>query len=387
MFNAEEGFIYGPYKEKDTYKLAKLSKVAQLPDTVKARHILVQRSQTHPTPERVKELVDSIKGLIDNKADFAELAKKFSADKGSAEKGGDLGWFTEGRMVKEFNDACFSGIKGDVVTVDTQYGTHIIEIQDKGTEVKKIQVTILDRKVEPSSRTYNVYYTKASAFASSYTNSKQFDTGIKETKQNKRYANNLAKMSARVLGLENPRQLVKWAYNAETGDVSKVFQFDKKFVVATLIRVREEGFANINQVAQEIKIVLKKEKKAEKIINDLKGKASGSSIESIASNLNMDVKEASDLNFYSFQVPGIGFEPNVIASAATMKEGEISAPIKGTRGVFVISISSIVNSEEEVNPFMERNKIEDDLKNRAFADIMKALRDQADIVDNRFNFF
>ena len=91
MFNANEGDIYGPFKSDDTYKIAKLTNIKYMPDSVKARHILIQPSaQTQAAIAKARDLADSLKTLIKKGADFAELAKEYSSD-GSASEGGELG--------------------------------------------------------------------------------------------------------------------------------------------------------------------------------------------------------------------------------------------------------------------------------------------------------
>ncbi len=137
MFKAKPGDVTGPYFENGAYKLARLVEIGFRPDSVRARHILIQPDQK-TTMERTKEIADSVKNLIRNGADFAVLALTMSAD-GSSQDGGNLGWFTEGRMVMPFNDACFEGKKGDLMVVQTQFGNHVIEILEQSPLGEKSQ--------------------------------------------------------------------------------------------------------------------------------------------------------------------------------------------------------------------------------------------------------
>lgn len=89
---------------------------------VKASHILVADENT----------ANEVKKKIDDGADFAELAKEYSKDTANSNKGGDLGYFTKDKMVKEFADKAFSMKKGEVSEpVKTSYGYHIIKVDDK----------------------------------------------------------------------------------------------------------------------------------------------------------------------------------------------------------------------------------------------------------------
>ena len=153
---AQPGEVYGPYFEGSSYKLTRLVAIKQLPDSVKARHILISAN----TPNADKT-ADSLFALAKRGNDFAELARKNSQDPGSAVNGGDLGWFREGMMVKPFNDACFENNKGDVVKVQSQFGWHIIEVQDKGKPVTKYELATYEKGVVYSQKTYSDIFAKA----------------------------------------------------------------------------------------------------------------------------------------------------------------------------------------------------------------------------------
>lgn len=94
----------------------------QASQELNARHILVEDEET------AKE----IKAKLDAGEDFAELAKEFSTDPGSGAQGGDLGWFTVGTMVPEFNDAAYA-LEVDEISepVQSEHGFHIIQVTEK----------------------------------------------------------------------------------------------------------------------------------------------------------------------------------------------------------------------------------------------------------------
>lgn len=106
VFNMEIGDVYGPYKDAGYFKLTKLVDVKQLPDSVKARHILIgyagsainDPSITLPEAEAEKQ-ADSLLNIVKRNPDkFEELARELSDDQMSAVKGGDLDWFTYNTM-------------------------------------------------------------------------------------------------------------------------------------------------------------------------------------------------------------------------------------------------------------------------------------------------
>jgi len=136
VFSATPGFVAGPYFENGSYKLTRLIEFTNVPDSVRARHILISLS-VQRDEIRAKEIADSLKMLIDKGADFNALARDFSSDDNNKNIGGDLGWFTEDRMVKPFTDACFNANTGDVKIAKTTYGYHVIKVESQSPKVKK----------------------------------------------------------------------------------------------------------------------------------------------------------------------------------------------------------------------------------------------------------
>lgn len=182
---AEVNAVFGPYFENDAYKLAKVHAIEMLPDSVEARHILLQvNSQAEVVSKQA--LADSLKTAIENGSDFATLARLFSTDQGSAIQGGDLGWFGRGQMVRPFEEAAFNNAKNEVTVVPSQFGIHIIQTTDKGKESKQVQIAYLVRNVVPSTRTYQDTYALASKFASENSSKEDFDAAVTEQKLDKR---------------------------------------------------------------------------------------------------------------------------------------------------------------------------------------------------------
>ena len=167
------------YREGDFYKMTKMIIRTARPDSVKARHILVRINEGE-APEVAKARADSLFALAKNGGDFAALAKANSADPGSAEKGGDLGFFAEGMMVKPFNDAAFGGKKGDMVVVQSEFGFHIINITDQKGRKEVAKFATIANKIEPSTDTYRDVYAKAGKFLSATKDADAFEKNIEE---------------------------------------------------------------------------------------------------------------------------------------------------------------------------------------------------------------
>ena len=386
MFNAKPGDVIGPYFEDGSYKLARLVEIGYRPDSVRARHILLQPDQT-TSMERTKEIADSLKNLIIEGADFAALAMTMSAD-GSAQDGGNLGWFTEGQMVKPFNDACFEGKKGDIVVIETQFGNHVIEIQEQSSPVKKVRVAILSREVKPSSKTYQGIYTRAIEFAGLNNTYAKFNAAVTEQNLTRRYASELTDNQRTIPGLDYPRPLIQWVFEADLNDVTpQVFELGNKFVVAAVTAIREEGPSPLDQIRNEIELEVRKNKKAEKIIEKFRSYISAdSSIENIAAKMGLQIQEATNISFSSVSIPSAGIEPEVIGVATSMPEGKLSEPIQGNNGVYVLVVNRITKSDE-INTLTTRNRLNMMRQSRVYSEAYEALLDASNIKDNRHKFF
>ncbi|MBN8702443.1 MAG: peptidylprolyl isomerase [Bacteroidetes bacterium] len=385
MFAAEKGTILGPYIEGNQIKLAKLidSKVA--PDSVKARHILVKINGTDTL--RAKNRIDSLKSVVSAK-NFEELAKKFSEDPGSGEKGGDLGWFTEGAMVKAFNDACFNGKKGDIVVVQSDFGYHLIEILDKGAEARKVQVATIDRAITPSSNTLQQYYRKANEFGGKYNTPELFEKGIAENKLDKRIADNIKENDKTISGLDSPRELIRWMYEADQGNISSVFELGTKYIVAHLVEVKEKGILPLELVQEQVKQGAIQDKKAEQFIEKFNTVlAQEKSIENIAIKMEEQVLQAENIKFTLNSLPGLGREGKFIGSVASLKPKTISQPIKGKAGVYVLVVDEVKEPAAITDYKGIKNKMIGSVTGRVDYEVFEALKSNVDIVDNRSKFY
>ncbi|RLD64088.1 MAG: peptidylprolyl isomerase [Bacteroidetes bacterium] len=385
-FNSKEGEIYGPYLEDGTYKLVKVSRIANLPDSVKVSHILISPDKNSGDYSKAEVLVDSLKNLIKHGQKFSDLAKKYSEDQGSSEKGGDIGWLQENSISKAFSDSCFFANKGDIFTIKTQYGIHLVKIIKQSPKHKKVQLAILDRKIEPSSETYQQIYSQASKFAGLYNTKEKFEEAVTKQNLTKKVANNLRINDNKISGLDSPRELIRWAFKAEEGTGSPIFEFGNKFVVATLTDVREEGYSDIEQVRTDIEIDVKREKKAEKLIEDIKNQ-NQNNINDLAKSLNTEVKSSKDIRFSSFGIKGLGIEPKINAAAVTLPKEKLSEPIKGNNGVYVIVVKSINNSGEKIDINKEKVYLTKNLLNQIESISFNALKENSDIKDNRYKFY
>ncbi len=383
--NAKKGDVYGPYLEDNTYKLSRMVDVRLMPDSVKARHILIQEANAADA----NKLADSLMTVLKKGADFAAIARKYSKDSGSAINGGDLNWFNEGQMVKPFNDACFSGKKGDIVKVETQFGVHIINIQEVGKKVTKYNIATLGREIKYSSKTYQKVYSEANKFAANNNSAEKFLGSIKSENLTPRYAT-LHPNDRNVNGLENSRQLIQWAFEADVNDMSPtIYEFGNQFVIAVVTGAKEEGYASVDEktVHNSIREIIAKDKKAEKIIAKFNSNIAGSqSLSSLAQKMNSSVLTANNINFNSFQVPGAGPEPALVALATYSDVNAISTPVKGNQAVYVVKVTS-ENVAEKANEEAAKRQFTQSVGYKVNYQLLQSLIDNADVKDERAKFF
>jgi peptidyl-prolyl cis-trans isomerase D len=385
-FTLPAGEVIGPYEENNFYKLSKISGVKDFPDSVKARHILLKVENVADSV--VKAQADSIKGLIENGANFDLLAMQHSKDPGSAMKGGDLGWFGEGMMVKPFNDACFEGQKGDLVVVKSEFGYHIIRVEDQSAKSPRVKISTVSRRIEPGSKTYQEVYNKANRFAGSVTTAEEFDKKAKEMGYDIRNADFIRETDKNLPGVEGAREVVRWVYSGKKGDLSKAFELENKFVVGKITEVKDQGIAPLDQVKDLVTAEVRKQKKHEKFVEKINKQAgSAKTIEELGTKLSTPPVVADNVSFGSAYIQGLGSEPEVVGVTFTSKPGAISKPIKGVTGTFVISVTNF-NEPAPTNDYSGSvNILQQTYQSRVNYEVMQALKEKAKIKDYRGKFY
>jgi peptidyl-prolyl cis-trans isomerase D len=384
--------IFGPYQDNGSFKIAKLINAADRPDSVHVRHILLGTGQTRSL-EKAQVLADSLIRLINTGSSFESLAKTYSDDQGSAQLGGDLGWFQEGKMILPFNNACFTAKKGEIQKTETSYGIHIIQLIDQSKSVRKYDIGIIDRKISASSATNQKYYSDASQFAGTNTTYEKFNSAIAAQHLNKRVANDGAPDQKTLPGIDNPRSLIIALFTASLDKIildnsqQAVFELVDKYVIAFCTKIQEEGIAPLNDVESDIKFTLLKDKKADVLSAEFtKNNQPGKSLDDIARTMNLNVQEASQVNFRSYTIPGAGSEPALIAAASAADQGVVSGPVKGNNGVFMLTVNNISSAPTQDLKLL-KDRLRATFQMRGNYEAYEALRKGANIVDKRYKFY
>jgi len=387
-FAGKVGDLYGPYKEGQSWKLAKIQRFEELPDSVEARHILI-RVNSQPELEKATKTIDSLKNLILIKGQkFEDVARAKSEDQGSANNGGVLGWIRRGMMVKPFEDAAFFGKVNELQVVKTQFGLHLLQVTNRGKTALNVQLAIINRLITPSTQTYQATYTIASKFASQNQDVKKFNAAIVSQGLNKRMAS-IRENDKEIPGLENSRVLIRAAYKAETGSLilstegTPIFELGSQFVIATMTGEQVKGIASLLSVKPRVEQELKKEKKGQQLVTRMSGKTD---LSQLASDLGVTVGEAQNITFESSSIPQVGYEPAIAGAATALEANQVSKPVVGTNGVYVVKVTSL-NQGTDTDVNANKQKLASSVNYRVNMLAFEALRENAKVLDKRSKFY
>lgn len=394
---AENGTVIGPYEENNTFKLSKLLEAKNISDSIKVSHALVAFAGAERAPasvtitrDQAKVKADSLLAIINKDGKrFADIAKNQSDDAVASTKDGDLDWITRtSPMDPKFKDGAFNTAKGSVSLVESNFGFHLIKVTDQTAAVKQVRVATIDRRIMPGTKTYQAAFAKANEFASKYKTEETFNKAILDQGLNKRIAENLKETDKAIAGLESPRALIQWAYRSNKGEISKAYDFGNKFVVAHLAEVKEKGIAPLEQVTDLVKGKVATEKKAAMFIEKMNAQLQKSkTIDELAAGLATTVKSANNITFASSYVANLGMEPAFVGTVFSIKTGTLSKPVKGTAGVYVLIVDNVTEPPASTDFTASKKQIEDQTRQRATYEVFNALKEKANVTDNRGKFY
>lgn len=390
MFNSPIGTMIPPYIEEGAWHMAKLLDVQNRPDSMRMSYILITHKdarvneETTRTIEEAKALADSILDVLNREPQkFEELVQALSDDPTTKEKNGDIGWFADQSILGTFNQFCLLGNIGDFSIEETNFGFHILKITDKMEAVKKVRIAMISRLIEPSSQTFQDVYANANRFATENNNIEAFEN----SGMNIRKAENVKIMDNSIPGIKYPRIIIQWSFLETTpkGSVSQVYDIDNNYVVAMVRDVKDEGVASIDQVKASIEPLVLREKKAEVLIEKINSN-NPATLAQAATLFNVAIDTA-ELTFYAYNLLDYGPEPSVIGATFATKQGELSKPIKGNSGVYMIVLDELTETPELPDYSMIISQLAMANNSRVSYELFNALKENANIVDNRGMFY
>ncbi|TLF46942.1 peptidylprolyl isomerase [Maribacter aurantiacus] len=388
LFAINVGEIYGPYKDAGSYKVSKM--MGRRPNgSVKASHILIAyegATRANPEVTRTKEEAEkeATRLLAEAKKSgvvFAELARD-NSDGPSAPNGGDLGYFQQGTMVPAFNDFAFGNDVGTIGMVETDFGFHVIKVDDKEDLV---QIATLSREVTASEETTNKLFTDATKFEmETIADESAFSEIAQKSEYLVRPVNKIKQLDENLPGLGAQRAIVQWAFNEDTevGDIKR-FNINDGYAIVQLTAIYKEGLMSAEDASATVLPIIRKERKAAQIMAANQGK----DMNAIASDNNTTVSTASALTVKSPTIPGAGSEPVIVGTAYGMKEGETSGLLEGNTGIFKIEVTKKTEAPKLDNYATYANTLKTNSANRVNSDVYNALKESSEIEDKRATFY
>jgi peptidyl-prolyl cis-trans isomerase D len=392
-----KGAIFGPYQDGGNYALAKMIDIRTLPDSVFARHILVRTSGENATPDSIaKRRIDSIEAAIRGGADFVTLMNQLSDDKEANKlEGGIMTMNSLQIQNKEGFDQDFArfifleGKKGDRKVVKTQFGYHYIDIVDQKNFEPAYKVAYFTKAIVASDATDVAAMGLASQFAAESRNRKKFEETTKKKNLNRFTATDIKPLESNIQGVGESRELVRWMYEAEVGDVAdRPFRVADKYVVPVLIQALDEGVMGAQKARPMVEFIIRNQKKAAQITTKL---GSANTLDAVSKAVNQPVSQTDSVLFNSPFIPNIGQEMKFVgASFNKQNQTKISEPIPGNGGVFVLKINNITAMANPDFDAAQQQAAMQQMQQRNFSNpqaVLEILKKTVKIKDNRAKFF
>jgi peptidyl-prolyl cis-trans isomerase D len=396
------GEVYGPYLDNGKYTIAKLLDKKMVADSVKARHILRSINVQDPASlTSAQNVIDSLKTVLEEGGStFEDLAMEFSEDPGSAGEGGDLGYFVQGTMVVPFNNACFFGDPDEYQVVLSQFGVHLIEIQDRKflDDEPKYKIAYISNAIVPSQETQDSVFDRATelvTFSESLNDliekvSADSLLDVKESsplKKNDYFFSNYGSDPA-------SRDIIRWAYEpgVETGDISpvvytytdKVNYYNSQYLVVGLNNVFPKGLRSVEEARSSVEMLVANQLKGEKII----GQIDSRDLVEVAAQFETVVDTITGIGYNATMIQGLGNEPRVISLVFNGSINEIAGPVIGNSGVYLVKPLIINLSDQAASNYLQqKTSSESKVKNEVNFRFMEALKKNAEIEDNRYNYY
>lgn len=391
-----ENFLYdpigsyiGPYEHGNYRRIIKILSRENATDSAECKHILLNAT-TEEELAAAEVRLDSMKTAIKRGASFEGMVERFSDDPGKVKNDGLYEWFGKGKMVPEFEQACFDGKIGDMPIVRTQYGVHLIKILGQ----KKAEITKLadiSRGVRASSKTVKDGWNEANEFSINYSDAESFRNAIDTAGYTPKEANSIKPNARNVGSLRDAFDIVNWTYNAEDGEVSQPIRNGESWIVALLTSAREGGEPMLEDIRDAVETKVIEDKKAEMYLA-IMGSSDLGSPNAIADAADTRVRKATAAGFGVLSIPGAGAgkEPEVLGLAFGIPVGEMSKPIRGNAGIYVIApTAEVVAATPKDNYITEYSAVIKGFQERASSlattGFYGAIKNSANIEDDRLD--
>ena len=327
------------------------------------------------------------------KNDFAQVENAASFVNANSDIPYDSTWLSRKDVPVELESVIFDENNG----VGFVYGPYehegyynvakIVAKENYSADSVMVRLAVVAHEIAPSTATYQNVFAEANRFVTENTTAEEFNAAIEEQGLNKRTYPNLRTNTNIITGIDNPRQIVRWAFDPETkvGDMSTIFDLDNMYVVAVLTKTVKEGYLPVEDVATNAQFIIKKEKKGAMLAEQ--AKAYGTDYQKMIDELKGEKTTIENITFDGRGFGNFGVEDKVIGTVIGMKEGETSEPIIGGNGLYVVKVTKETPAETADYSSIvreQRTKFNNQILNNS---AYSALRDNVKIEDNSILFY
>lgn len=379
--------IYGPYYNQtdDSYNAFKVLAKVSSPDSIQFRQIQVYAD----TEEKTKTLADSIYNALKGGADFAAVAKIYGQT-------GETTWVNsqswEGAELdadnSKFINTLLNQPVNELTNVNMGQANLILQVMDKKGMQTKYKVAVVRRPVEFSKETYNAAYNKFSQFVAQNTTIESMVKNAEESGYTLTPRTDLSSAEHYVGGVRSTREALKWIFAAKPGEVSPLYECGENdhLMVVALDKIHEAGYRDINSVAEMLKNEIRRDKKADQIMAEMK------KYNSIAQVKGMKDAVSDSVKHVTFSAPAYisvtrASEPVIGAVAAKTAVNKVSAPVKGNAGVYMIQVYAKDKGNEKFDAKQEEATLSNMAARIAGSQLINDLYQKAKVEDKRYLFF
>lgn len=379
--------VYGPYYNQtdDSFNAFKLLAKVSSPDSIQFRQIQVYAD----TEEKTKTLADSIYNALKGGADFAAVAKIYGQT-GEATWVNSQSW--EGSELdadnSKFINTLLNQPVNELANLNMGQANLILQVMNKKSMQTKYKVAVVKREVEFSKETYNAAYNKFSQFVAQNTTIDSMVKNAEESGYTLMPRTDLSSAEHYVGGVRSTREALKWIFAAKPGEVSPLYECGENdhLMVVALDKIHEAGYRDINSVAEMLRAEIRRDKKAEKIMEEMK------KYNSIAQVKGMKDAVSDSVKHVTFSAPAYisvtrSSEPVIGAVAAKTAANKVSAPIKGNGGVYMIQVYAKEKGSEKFDAKQEETTLTNMAVRIAGNQLINDLYQKAKVVDQRYLFF
>lgn len=369
-----DGKMYGPVLKNNEWTMARVLDAKMAPDSVGIRHIVL--------PYTEETLADSLLTALRKGGDFAAAAAQYSVYDATAANGGEVGVLPFSAFTGEFAEALAGAKKGDIVKIASGDAIQLMQVYRADKPTKHIQVASITYPVEASADTRRDIHNQAGSFMVNAKGSSEAFADAASTAAVTPRVARLAQGDRTIRGLEDSRDVARWAYGAEVGDVSEIFSVGKDYVIAMLTEIDDNDYAPLEKVAAQVRSQVLRDKKYDYIVKEL----SGATLAEQASSLGSEVGDFSGVTFGSFYIDGVGVEPRLVGAIAASEKGALSAPVKGMSGVYVFQVEDVQTADKQTAE-AEKVRAQATAESMVQQFAMQAVQQMAKIQDLRGKYF